>query len=134
ALMLAREQRRFRKPQTQDDRGDGQGNPQDDVHPERGLEGKVDKDRRRDQQRADDERQKRRGAVTDIIGAKVETAGAAARREADGPLEQRLRTAAGAEAKKGSAPDRRLPFWIGIALRQLSARRPARPSRPRRRR
>src|SRR3546814_10496244 len=80
------------------------------MDPQRRLEREIDRQRDGDRQSADDQGQKGRGTVTDIIAPEIESAGAAARREGRGAREQRPRAALGAETEKGSAPDRRLPF------------------------
>src|SRR3546814_4710728 len=65
---------------------------------------------------------------TTLFRSIIEPAAVALRPELHRPVEQGRRAAFGAEAKKGSAPDRRLPLLNMIASRQFSARRSARRS------
>src|SRR3546814_8393955 len=59
---------------------------------------------------------------TTLFRSIIEPAAVALRPELHRPVEQGRRAAFGAEAKKGSAPDRRLPPLNVIAVAQFSAR------------
>src|SRR3989344_734013 len=72
SLVLARQQGAFADAQAIDDRRGGQRNPQDDIDPQGLAHGRIERQRDRDQQRADDQGEKGRGAIADIIAAIIE--------------------------------------------------------------